>query len=418
MPRSTLDQADVDRLTAFEQFKQVTAPYDGTIIERRIDIGNLVTAGSTTSTTLLYRMAQDDPMRVFVDVPQSAAAELMKVGVPAQISTNDAAGQIITGKITRTAKAIDPQARTFRVEVDIPNPDRRWCPACTSRSRSSCRTAAWSRCRRGAGVRAGGPKVAVVDPRRPVRFRDVTIARDDGDRVELGSGVADGDRLVLNISNQIVEGEKVRVNDDEPPGLRRRDAERIEMRAARSLSAALLLAWLGGCAVGPELSRCRKTDGSARVRCAAAAAAPAAPAAPDTSAAVDLSQWWHALNDPELDSLIERAIRANPDIEIALTRLQEARTQQAVLLGNALPEVAASGGSGTRYRQRYHARRGRTGAARRRQQGRARSDPAGGRIRRHLGAGYVWRLPARDRGGQIRRGERRRDPKRGAASAS
>ncbi len=56
-----LDQADVDRLSAFEQFKRVTAPYDGTIIERRIDIGNLVTSGSSSNTTLLYRMSQDNP---------------------------------------------------------------------------------------------------------------------------------------------------------------------------------------------------------------------------------------------------------------------------------------------------------------------------------------------------------------------
>ena len=118
-----LDQADVDRLSAFEQFKRVTAPYAGTIIERRIDIGNLVTAGSSASTTPLYRMVQDDPIRVFVDVPQSAAADLMKVGVPAQISAHTlSAGPPIIGKITRTSIAINPQARTFRAEVDIPNP--------------------------------------------------------------------------------------------------------------------------------------------------------------------------------------------------------------------------------------------------------------------------------------------------------
>jgi hypothetical protein len=65
--------------------------------------------------------------------------------------------------------------------------------------------------------KAGGPKVAVVDRDGKVRFRAVTIARDDGDRVELSSGVSDNDRLVLNISNQIVDGEKVRVNNDERP---------------------------------------------------------------------------------------------------------------------------------------------------------------------------------------------------------
>ena len=68
-----LDQADVDKLTTLAQFKQVQAPFDGTVVERRIDIGNLVTAGSTTNTTPLYRVTQDDPLRIFVDVPQSAA---------------------------------------------------------------------------------------------------------------------------------------------------------------------------------------------------------------------------------------------------------------------------------------------------------------------------------------------------------
>jgi RND family efflux transporter MFP subunit len=213
-----LDQADVDRLSAFEQFKRVTAPYAGTIIERRVDIGNLVTAGSSSSTTSLYRMAQDDPIRVFVEVPQSAAPDLMKVGVPAQISTGEASGQPITGAITRTSDAVNPQARTFRVEVDIPNADRRLVPGLYVRVAFQLQNGSASQVPAAALVfQAGGPKVAVVDSDGTVHFRAVTIARDDGDRVELGSGVSDEDRLVLNISNQIVDGEKVRVNNDTRP---------------------------------------------------------------------------------------------------------------------------------------------------------------------------------------------------------
>jgi RND family efflux transporter MFP subunit len=214
----SLDQADVDRLAAFEQFKRVTAPYAGTIIERRVDIGNLVAAGSSASTTSLYRMAQDDPIRVFVEVPQSAAAELMKVGVPARISTNDASGQTISGAITRTSDAVNPQARTFRVEVDIPNADRRLVPGLYVQVAFQLQNGTTSQVPAAALVfQAGGPKVAVVDADGTVRYRNVTIARDDGDRVELGSGVSDGDRLVLNISNQIVDGEKVQVSNDEHP---------------------------------------------------------------------------------------------------------------------------------------------------------------------------------------------------------
>lgn len=213
-----LNQADVDRLSAFEQFKRVTAPYAGTIIERRVDIGNLVTAGSSVSTTSLYRMAQDDPIRVFVEVPQSAVPDLMKVGVPAQISTNDASGQPITGAITRTSDAVNPQARTFRVEVDIPNADRRLVPGLYVQVAFQLQNGSTSQVPAAALVfQAGGPKVAVVDSDGTVHFRAVTIARDDGDRVELSSGVSDDDQLVLNISNQIVDGEKVRVNNDKRP---------------------------------------------------------------------------------------------------------------------------------------------------------------------------------------------------------
>jgi RND family efflux transporter MFP subunit len=212
------DQADVDRFTALEQFKHVTAPYAGTIVERRIDIGNLVTAGSTSSTTSLYRIAQDDPIRVFVDVPQSAAPDLMRVGVPATISTNDPSGQPIAGHITRTSDAIDPKARTFRVELDIPNPDRRLVPGLYVQVGFQLPNSSMSQVPAAALVFGpGGPKVAIVGNDGAIQFRPVTIGRDDGDKVELSSGVSDGDRLVLNISNQIVAGQRVRVSGEQAP---------------------------------------------------------------------------------------------------------------------------------------------------------------------------------------------------------
>jgi len=212
------DQADVDRLQAFAQFKHVTAPYAGTIVERRIDIGNLVTAGSSSSTTSLYRIAQDDPIRVFVDIPQSAAADLMKVGVPATISTGDTSGHTIAAHVTRTSDAIDPKARTFRAELDIPNPDRRLVAGLYVQVGFKLQDSGMSQVPAAALLfSAGGPEVAVVGSDGSVRFQSVTIGRDDGDKVELSSGVADGDRLVLNISNQIVAGEKVRVSGDQSP---------------------------------------------------------------------------------------------------------------------------------------------------------------------------------------------------------
>ena len=65
-----------------------------------------------------------------------------------------------------------------------------------------------------------------------------------------------------------------------------------------------------------------------------------------TVAPVDLSTWWRSLNDQELNSLVDRAVKSNLDLEIALDRLQQARSYEAVVLGYALPEVDASGGAG------------------------------------------------------------------------
>jgi NodT family efflux transporter outer membrane factor (OMF) lipoprotein len=114
------------------------------------------------------------------------------------------------------------------------------------------------------------------------------------------------------------------------------------LQAARSLGIGMLFVCLSGCAVGPSYHE-PKTPIPGEFVAAPAAGGQAAPAARPV---VDLNRWWQSLDDPELDSLIDRAIRANPDIEIALTRLQELRTQQAVLVGKALPEVAASGATG------------------------------------------------------------------------
>lgn len=213
-----LDQARVDQYSALTHFKQVTAPFDGTVSERRIDVGNLVTAGSTASTTPLYRVVQDDPLRVFVDVPQSAAAELMKSGVPAQIRLADAGAAVISGKITRSAESINAQARTMRVEVDVPNTEHKLIPGLYV-------NVAFGLAPKGAVevpaaaliFGAGGAQVARVGADDKVSFEKVTIARDDGAMVELASGVNPGDRLVLNISSQIAAGQLVKVNAPEAP---------------------------------------------------------------------------------------------------------------------------------------------------------------------------------------------------------
>jgi NodT family efflux transporter outer membrane factor (OMF) lipoprotein len=111
------------------------------------------------------------------------------------------------------------------------------------------------------------------------------------------------------------------------------------MRALHVASVVAIGMSLAGCAVGPDYRapQMKLPDGFV----AASGAQSATGHEP-----VDPAKWWHALNDAELDSLIDRAIQANPSLEIALTRLQEARTFETVVAGRALPDLEASAGAG------------------------------------------------------------------------
>jgi RND family efflux transporter MFP subunit len=222
-----LDKSKVDQYTALAQFKQVVAPFDGTITERKIDIGNLVMAGSGSTTTPLYRMAQTDPLRVFVDVPQNSAVELMKPGVPAEIRATGPSGGVFVGAITRSAESLDAQARTMRVEVDMPNANHALLPGTYVNVAFKLQPRGLVEVPAAALIfRPKSTQVARIDANSKIDFQDVTIARDNGTLVELGSGVKPGDRLVLNISSQIAPGQSVTPNDSDAAPNRLGDARR------------------------------------------------------------------------------------------------------------------------------------------------------------------------------------------------
>jgi NodT family efflux transporter outer membrane factor (OMF) lipoprotein len=119
------------------------------------------------------------------------------------------------------------------------------------------------------------------------------------------------------------------------------------MKGSKSGCILAVIAALEGCTVGPNYRAPATTMPDVFNAHATTRPMLATP----TTQPVDMTRWWRSLNDPELDSLVERAIYANPDLEIALTRLQEARTYESIVLGGALPVAEASGaaarGSGT-----------------------------------------------------------------------
>jgi RND family efflux transporter MFP subunit len=205
----TLDEADVDRLTSLTEFKKVKAPFEGTIVQRDIDIGDLVTAGSGSGMSALYRVARNEPMRVFVDVPQSAADDLLTGNAKATITVGGAAGQHYSGSVSRTSRAINPRSRTLRVEVDIPNADSRLVPGLYVEVGFTLKNPVGVQVPAAALSFRPKPQVAIIDDKNVVEFRDVKIGVDDGDVVQIESGLKEGDKVVLNVSSQIASGMKV-----------------------------------------------------------------------------------------------------------------------------------------------------------------------------------------------------------------
>jgi NodT family efflux transporter outer membrane factor (OMF) lipoprotein len=104
----------------------------------------------------------------------------------------------------------------------------------------------------------------------------------------------------------------------------------------RALFAASAFVWFSGCAVGPDYEL--PTVGIPRFFGTTALT----PAVVGSPVAADFVRWWQKLHDPQLTAFVERAVASNPDIEIALTRVQEARTQEVAVLGRMLPTVGGS----------------------------------------------------------------------------
>jgi RND family efflux transporter MFP subunit len=204
-----LDQANLGRLKAMENFKRVTAPFAGVITSRRIDIGDLVTAGSTASTTPVYVVAQAEKIRTFVDVPQQSAHGIY-VGMTAAVTSDEFPGRSFDGKVARTTNTINPNSRTLKIEIDIPNEDLTLLPGMYVDAELQLKQPSTVEVPASALLfREAGPQVAVITGNNRVEFRSVTIAHDNGDFVQIGKGLKPSERVALNISSQISDGDEV-----------------------------------------------------------------------------------------------------------------------------------------------------------------------------------------------------------------
>jgi RND family efflux transporter MFP subunit len=204
-------QANLDRLRVLEQYKRVVAPFDGLVTARTTDVGALINAGAGGGPPL-FVVSETKKLRVYVNVPQNYVPSI-PVGTKAQIAVPEYPGRTFPAAVEASAQAVDVASNTTRMQLVVDN------------GRNELMTGSFTNVtfdlphpEVAINVPASalifnqsGLHVAIVGGDGRIVLREVTIARDLGNEVELGSGITADDRVVVNPPDGIASGDKVRV---------------------------------------------------------------------------------------------------------------------------------------------------------------------------------------------------------------
>jgi len=194
-------------------YASVTAPFNGVITQRNVDVGSLVQGNANTG-TFMFEVMQRDVIRVFVYVPQDAAFGVAP-GVDAIVRVPEIPNREFPGKVTRIADALQSGTRTLLTEIDIPNPDDALQPGvyCTVELKIPRPTPSFSVPAEAIIFNRNGLQVAVVNDGK-AELRKLGVTRDFGTWVEADAGVKSGEQVILNPRVNLVDGAKVQIRSD------------------------------------------------------------------------------------------------------------------------------------------------------------------------------------------------------------
>jgi len=217
------NRATVQQYVDLTSFQRVVAPFGGTVIQRNVDVGALITAGSPTNNTAvaptnlsgapngLFEVAQIDKLRVFVNVPQVFAPNV-RPGLQVKVKVRGHLDEPVAASVTRTASALDPETRTLLTQVDIPNPSGRLLPGMFvyvdfQLAPSGTR---WRVPATAVVFDTQGTRVATVAPGNSIRFQHVELGRDFGDSFDIQAGLHGNETIVAQPTVSLKEGQVVR----------------------------------------------------------------------------------------------------------------------------------------------------------------------------------------------------------------
>jgi RND family efflux transporter MFP subunit len=205
-----VSQADLQRLRDLKSFQEIRAPSGGVITARYTDVGALIRGGSSEGREL-YRLARIDVVKLMLNVPQLNIPAI-HVGKTARVRVEEYPGREFTGKILRTANSLDPATRTLLTEIQVGNADGALLPGMYAQVILAGARNAPTVLISGDTlvIRPDGPQVAVVADNGSVHYRKVALGRDYGADVEVSSGLAGGESLVINPGDETQEGATVK----------------------------------------------------------------------------------------------------------------------------------------------------------------------------------------------------------------
>ncbi|WP_417732783.1 efflux RND transporter periplasmic adaptor subunit [Rosistilla oblonga] len=210
--------AELQRIKELQSFAKVYAPFAGTITERSIDLGQLVTAGSGQAQSL-FRLVSTDRVRGVVHVPQIYAFNI-EPGEQAQLLVREMADRTFVGEVARTARSLDLQTRTMRIEIEFDNSDGQLLPGAYVQVRLPVRRPNPPMLIPASALifNASGSQIATVNAENLVELRAVDVDADYGNVLGIATGIESTDRIVVNPGERLVGGMSVTIAEPDAAG--------------------------------------------------------------------------------------------------------------------------------------------------------------------------------------------------------
>ncbi len=204
-------QANLGRLEDMQAFKIVRAPFDGVITARNTDVGALINAGNGGPSQELFHIASVSKLRVFVSVPQAYARAAVP-GIQAELTLTEFPGRRFRGQLVRNAEAIDAGTRTLLSEVDLDNSSGELRPGAYAEVHLKLPASVPSVLIPVGAIlfRSEGLRLGVVRDGK-VQLMPIVLGKDYGTEVEVVSGIAPEDQVVMNPPDSLTSGTSVRV---------------------------------------------------------------------------------------------------------------------------------------------------------------------------------------------------------------